>query len=281
MIRMRYGFTLIELLVVIVIIAILAAILFPVFAQVRESARQSQCISNGRQIGMGWQMYLQDSEEALIVINSFTRSAPPFGSEDGWVNKVNPYIKTKSPTDLGIFKCPSSRYQYGYIASAFAMSFPHGPLREDAGLVVISQGMKYYAGFPVPSKAIFAFDTGRRNGQEASRQNRQGCFFYGDLDDPIAGDPDPTNENALEPDPTVTYDDARTQQTFRRTGWYCAPYCLCMTTPANGSERGNKLYGSHRAGHTVVFVDGHAKHWSRWPAHEPPRLGYWLKYGIR
>ncbi len=49
---MRYrGFTLIELLVVIAIIAILAAILFPVFAVARESARQSTCLSNARQIG--------------------------------------------------------------------------------------------------------------------------------------------------------------------------------------------------------------------------------------
>ena len=54
------AFTLIELLVVIAIIAILAAILFPVFAQARESARQTACVSNGRQIGIGLTMYLQD-----------------------------------------------------------------------------------------------------------------------------------------------------------------------------------------------------------------------------
>ncbi|MDM7460691.1 MAG: prepilin-type N-terminal cleavage/methylation domain-containing protein, partial [bacterium] len=45
---LRRGFTLIELLVVIAIIAILAAILFPVFAQARESARQTSCLSNLR-----------------------------------------------------------------------------------------------------------------------------------------------------------------------------------------------------------------------------------------
>ena len=61
----RYGFTLIELLVVIAIIAILAAILFPVFAQARESARKSSCLSNARQIGLAAMMYAQDWDEIL------------------------------------------------------------------------------------------------------------------------------------------------------------------------------------------------------------------------
>jgi prepilin-type N-terminal cleavage/methylation domain-containing protein/prepilin-type processing-associated H-X9-DG protein len=59
----RYGFTLIELLVVIAIIAILAAILFPVFAQARESARKTGCLSNNKQIGLAAMMYVQDYDE--------------------------------------------------------------------------------------------------------------------------------------------------------------------------------------------------------------------------
>ena len=59
----RHGFTLIEFLVVIAIIAILAAILFPVFAQVRASARKTVCLSNTRQMGSALSMYAQDNDE--------------------------------------------------------------------------------------------------------------------------------------------------------------------------------------------------------------------------
>ena len=59
---MKKAFTLIELLVVIAIIAILAAIVFPVFAQAKNAAKTTACLSNAKQIGLGTMQYLADSD---------------------------------------------------------------------------------------------------------------------------------------------------------------------------------------------------------------------------
>ena len=74
--RRKLAFTLIELLVVIAIIAILAAILFPVFAQARENARKSACLSNMHQISSSILMYVQSRLEKRFTFTSRGRRKP-------------------------------------------------------------------------------------------------------------------------------------------------------------------------------------------------------------
>jgi prepilin-type N-terminal cleavage/methylation domain-containing protein/prepilin-type processing-associated H-X9-DG protein len=103
--RRHGGFTLIELLVVIAIIAILAAILFPVFAQAREKARSSSCLSNQKQVALAFSMYSQDYDETY----------PLAADANGvwWETGVTPYIKSNNVG--GILTCPSaSSRAFGY-----------------------------------------------------------------------------------------------------------------------------------------------------------------------
>jgi prepilin-type N-terminal cleavage/methylation domain-containing protein/prepilin-type processing-associated H-X9-DG protein len=103
--RSAPGFTLIELLVVVAIIAVLAAILFPVFAQAREKARQASCLSNMKQVGLAVLQYNQDNDETYPL--SFYKLPSGVCSASvtavSWPRLIAPYAK-----DTGIYRCPSA-----------------------------------------------------------------------------------------------------------------------------------------------------------------------------
>jgi len=111
------GFTLIELLVVIAIIAILAAILFPVFAQARDKARQTSCLSNEKQLALAVLMYVQDYDEKMVPamncytsagVGDMTNQAPWCGNDThSWVESITPYIKQVWHGNATIWLCPS------------------------------------------------------------------------------------------------------------------------------------------------------------------------------
>lgn len=104
--RTRRAFTLIELLVVIAIIAILAAILFPVFAQAREKARQTSCLSNLKQLALGYLMYIQDNDEVFPRRDNGDADFLPPDPRDPTPGQSNgmvyPYLK-----NLAMLVCPS------------------------------------------------------------------------------------------------------------------------------------------------------------------------------
>jgi len=124
---MKKGFTLIELLVVIAIIAILAAILFPVFAQAREKARQTTCLSNCKQIGTALNLYVDDYDETMPYLYDSSKTwssidqttykgypCSQFNTTDWnwhgadhywtWMDSIFPYVK-----NLNMFMCPSAK----------------------------------------------------------------------------------------------------------------------------------------------------------------------------
>lgn len=120
----RNGFTLIELLVVIAIIAILAAILFPVFARARAKARQTACLSNVKQIGLGIAMYTSDYDDTLpfnahgcCVTNFWEYATNP--AKANWLVQVLPYVKNNQ-----IFECPSAVPAWGASGSAGTGAIP-------------------------------------------------------------------------------------------------------------------------------------------------------------
>jgi prepilin-type N-terminal cleavage/methylation domain-containing protein/prepilin-type processing-associated H-X9-DG protein len=132
--RGRRGFTLIELLVVIAIIGILAAMVFPVFARARESARKAVCLSNVKNIALAFQMYLADNNDTFPPwehrqeVNDYFLVNPgggdKFGAaagEDNCANRVNdanPYLRYPVILDeyiknRDVWRCPSAKMTSG------------------------------------------------------------------------------------------------------------------------------------------------------------------------
>jgi len=177
------GFTLIELLVVIAIIAILAAILFPVFAQAREKARQTSCASNMKQMTTAALMYTQDYDETwpitlcvdaaganygnnILMGNGMDLAPPPASpiTRSYWGNALYDYIKSwqvyscPSGNDFQAFSPPStSKFRLSYTMNGYFNAMPLANISSPADTFAFSEMGKnslvgYMTSWPLPSE---------------------------------------------------------------------------------------------------------------------------------
>jgi len=251
----RSGFTLIELLVVIAIIAILAAILFPVFAQAREKARQASCISNLKQISTAIIMYTQDYDEKfpLFFAGQCARVTNPLNANDTpggsagpgrwnmWQNQIYPYLK-----NWDVYGCPSDTvaastnttekfydlsygYNYGYLSKLETTADPSG-----CGTTQWFSGVSQ-AVVQRPANIVMVIDTGGR-----------AAFPGGSTLGSMVNPPDawPSDYYFYGPD-TVGW------------GKNCGNY-YAGTGGAKWSNTGGFAW-RHQEGGNVAFTDGHTK----------------------
>ena len=224
--RKQSGFTLIELLVVIAIIAILAAILFPVFAQVREKARQTSCLSNQRQVGTASLMYAQDYDE--MVQNTELGGDAGEANEYFWGDMLQPYLK-----NWQILQCPSANQKIVF----------------KTGVTTFSQQWAYNYGIN---------DIIAENCQEA---DDPACRHIGAAGHSLASFETPSSliliaDNLPSDHDTEDGDDTTLSHGRHEINWQWGRRTPARLSVAGKSQDG---YSRHNDGFVYVLADGHSK----------------------
>jgi prepilin-type N-terminal cleavage/methylation domain-containing protein/prepilin-type processing-associated H-X9-DG protein len=152
----RDGFTLIELLAVMAIITILAAILFPVFAQARDKARQTACMSNLKQQAMAMLLYSDDHDDALppVLVRPHDE---PVRFPSTWMAHLQPYLKNTAVfvdpasgrTNPDWQTCNDLLANYAYPPSFRALGYQGLKVTADPFGTAMSDGLGGFSGFPI------------------------------------------------------------------------------------------------------------------------------------
>lgn len=248
------GFTLIELLVVIAIIAILAAILFPVFAQAKEAAKKTQCLSNVKQIGLGSMLYAGDYDDTLPETGWDGPCSSPTPSASGYYAvgddyfsgvfafpiAIRPYTKSDQ-----LMKCPSdptpggyNKQSYCYEAQLLAVNYPgaYSGMRNDVNALYKVFPLSYAGNYLLSSTYDKGEDRKKRGSNKMHPMSAinfpANTFYIADVGSQVGA-----NGNIF-------------------AGWYIAPG---YGNNADGSGRWPKGM-RHAGGRNWAFADGHAKY---------------------
>ena len=297
-VRRHNGFTLIELLVVIAIIGILAAMVFPVFARARESARKAVCMSNLKNIALAIQMYITDYDDRFWTtehrpeVHAYWEAKNPYGYEGycwivDYADSGNPYVQPFVVLDpyvrnRDVWRCPGARLESapGFIYGAPDW-FDYPRDNEDA----------WYTGTPFthPCPRYNPFPNGWGGtvtdsiiqGREAVTEGSdfeppQGCFvwsyglFRHSLTDKKMGQFDDAARTVLGGDGNPAAQAGHNHPLFfmfaDACGAPCADTCSCYCW-SMGAEEGSlsnsaddwKQYARHLGGSNLMFADGHVR----------------------
>jgi len=250
------AFTLIELLVVIAIIAILASILFPVFAQAKQAAKKTVCISNQKQIGTAIQMYLNDVDDTLPMDQYWVATPPTL--QVRWQDMVYPYIKNggkfadanpdngRATGGGGIFNCPSfpspqlAQYGLHVVLAPDGASCPWTAWYGGSTPTVASTAIDQ------PADKIYLVEKGQNDGNDSWLTFEAGEWNWTDYVNPDG------SHNGLhyDLDPTLNHD---------------CDFTYTNSSPAwnNYGQCGDMPRYRHTNTSTAVFVDSHAKAMTR------------------
>ena len=268
--RVEKGFTLIELLVVIAIIAILAAILFPVFAQAREKARQASCLSNVKQMGTAVMMYVQDYDETFPYNDPYwddfggrgCKAAIGLTTPSGvvrqaascfvWDLQIYPYVKSAQ-----VYLCPSDPnngkdWFGGTDAERVTDTGPwHKQFRKSYGILedTYLRDSKYTSGALTIAAVNFPADT-----YYIADVNSNFSTFNAGYADGLGGWTQGFNRMRYSQTCAAVYDGG---------GWLDV---------VNG-KTATDACARHGGGNNIVYMDGHAKY-SRWNALDARKSHY-------